>query len=130
MKQAYTETFLKAAALEVTEEKLKEVLPVWWYNLRGKKNGGLRLTDQGIDFVENTAGIKTHQVDLPKEIAITPQILVWLDNYINSPYYLDKKYIKVLTEIAAFELYLFSGDVMKYGMSKSLSKRMSQDQQS
>jgi hypothetical protein len=127
MKKTYTETFLKAADLEVTDEKVKEVLPIWWYNLRGKNNGGLRLTDQGIDFVENTAGIKTHQVDLPKEVAITPQILVWLDNYINSPYYLDKKYIKVLTEIAAFELYLFSGDVKKYGMSKSLSKRMNQD---
>jgi hypothetical protein len=129
MKKSYTETFLKASSIEPTEEKIKEVLSLWWYNLRGKKTGGLRLTDVGIEFVEQSAGIKTYQVDLPKEIAITPQILIWLDNYINSPYYLTKKYIKVLSERAAFELYLFSGDVKKYGMSKSLSKRMNQENQ-
>jgi hypothetical protein len=130
MKKSYTETFLKASQIEPTEEKIKEVLPLWWYNLRGKKTGGLRLTDAGIEFVEQAAKIKSYQVDLPKEAAITPQILVWLDNYINSPYYLTKKYIKVLSERSAFELYLFSGDIKKYGMSKSLSKRMSQENQS
>jgi hypothetical protein len=129
MKESYTETFLKASNIEPTEEKIKEFLPLWWYNLRGKRSGGLRLTEAGIAFVEQTAEIKTYQVDLPKEVAITPQILVWLDNYINSPYYLTKKYIKVLSERSAFELYLFSGDVQKYGMSKSLSKRMNQENQ-
>jgi hypothetical protein len=130
MKHSYTATFLKAADQDPTEEKIKEMIPLWWYNLRGKKDGGLRLTDAGITFVEKESDIKTHQIDLPKEAAITPQILVWLDNYINSPYYLTKKYIKVLSEKTAFELYLFSGDVTKYGMSKTLAKRMAQDQAS
>jgi hypothetical protein len=127
MKDSYTETFLKAANEEYDKEKIKSLRTVWWYNLRGKSEGGLRLTDAGIEYVELNSQIKTYQIDLPKEAVLTPQILIWLDHYINSPFFLTKKYIKVLSEKSAFELYLFSGDVKKYGLSRTMSKRLSQE---
>jgi hypothetical protein len=127
MKDHYTEIFLKSAGEEYNTEKIISLRSIWWYNLRGKSKGGLRLTEQGIDYIENQSEIKTYQVDFPKEIAITPQILIWLDQYIESPYFLTKKFIKVLSEKAAFELYLFSGDVKKYGLSKTLHQRLTQD---
>jgi len=124
-KNTYTEVFLKAAELPYSDvEKYKSI---WWYNLREKNSTGLRLTDQGIEFVESRADIKTYKIDLPKEIKITPQILVWLDHFINSPFYLGKNYIKVMSERSAFELYLFSGDIRKMGMAKAMNKRLSQD---
>jgi hypothetical protein len=128
MKDRYTEIFLKAAEEEYDNDKIENLKKIWWFNLRGKDEGGLRLTEAAINFIEEKSKIKTYKIDLSSDIAITPQVLIWLDHFINSPYYLDKKYIKVLSERAAFELYLFSGDVRKYGLSRSLSKRLNQDQ--
>jgi hypothetical protein len=124
-KNTYTEVFLKAAGLPITD--LEKYKSVWWFNLRAKNDSGLRLTDQGIEFVESFSDIKTYKIDLPKEIKITPQILVWLDHFINTPFYLGKNFIKVLSEKSAFELYLFSGDVRKMGMAKAMNKKLNQD---
>ena len=125
LKNTYTEVFLKAAGLP--NDHIEKYRSVWWYNLREKNDNGLRLTDQGIEFVETHAEIKTYNIDLPKELKITPQILVWLDHYIQSPFYLGKNYIKVMSEKSAFELYLFSGDIRKMGMAKDMNKRLSQN---
>jgi hypothetical protein len=126
-KDAFTETFLKAANLTATTEVTKQKKIEWWFNVRDKDEGGLRLTDEGISFVQTTADIKTYTVKFPGHVTLTPQILVWLDQQIKSPYHLTKKQITVLSEKDAFELYLFSGDVMKMGYGKALSKRLSQD---
>jgi hypothetical protein len=125
LKNTYTEVFLKAAGLP--NGNIEKYRSVWWCNLREKNDNGLRLTDQGIEFVETHAEIKTYNIDLPKELKITPQILVWLDHYIQSPFYLGKNYIKVMSEKSAFELYLFSGDIRKMGMAKAMNKRLSQN---
>lgn len=125
IKNTYSEVFLKAAGLP--ERDVEKYKVVWWYNLRESNVSGLRLTDQGIEFVENHADIKTYKIDLPKETKITPQILVWLDHFINSPFYLGKNYIKVMSERSAFELYMFSGDIRKMGLAKAMNKRISQE---
>lgn len=124
IKDIYTRVFLKSAGEDCNEDKIKEKKIEWWFNVRTKDQGGLRLTDIGIDFVQDYAKIKTYEVDLPNDIKITPQILVWLDKFISSPYYFNKKKIIVTEEKTAFELYLFSGDVRKMGYSKAMSKRL------
>jgi hypothetical protein len=126
LKDTYTVVFLKAAGLEVHEKSIKDCRSQWWYNLRTKGEGGLRLTDQGLDFIKSQADIKVYDIKLPKEITITAQILVWLDQFITSPWFLSKNTITVISEKAAFELYLFSGDVKKMGHAKAMSKRMSE----
>lgn len=127
IKNTYTEVFLKAANQTVDEDTVKKLRPHWWWNVREKSNGGLRLTEAAIQYIEDCSDIKTYKIEFPKEFTITPQVLVWLDNLIESPYYIDKKSITVLKEKAAFELYLFSGDVRKMGYAKAMSKRLSQD---
>jgi|SRR5210317_925422 hypothetical protein len=127
VKDDYTKIFLKAAEESITDEKVKKLKLDWWWNVRSKDDGGLRLTDFAIKYIEQKAQIKTYKISFPKNFSITPQILLWLDNYIESPYYITKRSITVLKEKAAFELYLFSGDVQKLGYNKALSKRLSQE---
>lgn len=126
-KDTYTKTFLSAADIEPTDQLIKNKRAEWWYNVRQKDDGGLRLTEQGIDFVQNQSKLKTYNIKFPGQFTITPQILVWLDKFIETPYFITKKDITVISERTAFELYLFSGDVQKMGYNKALSKRMSQD---
>jgi len=127
LKDTYTEVFLKAVNKDVNGDIIKQFRSAWWWNVRGKSSGGLRLTDEGLNFVQDDAKIKTYKIDFPKDFAITPQILVWLDQFIESPYHLTKKHIIVLKEKSAFELYLFHGDVRKMGYAKAMHQRLSQE---
>jgi hypothetical protein len=128
-KEIYTKIFLKAAGQEISDELLKEKKILWWYNVRHKHCGGLRLTDKGLSFIQTESNLKTYTVELPETVKITPQILIWLDNFIACPYYLDKKSITVSEEKTVFELYLFSGDIRKMGFNKAMSKKMLSDSQ-
>lgn len=126
-KDTYTSVFLKAANQEYTESALKNYRSMWWFSTRGKLSGGLRITDACLEFLQSNAQIKTYQIDLPKDMTIGPQVLIWLDQFLDCPYHLSKNHLTVLTEKAAFELYLFSGDVRKMGAAKALNKRISQE---
>jgi hypothetical protein len=127
IKDIYTKKFLEANG-QSADQNLIDIKKVeWWYNVRSKNSGGLRLTEEGSQFITQTLGLKSYTVKFPDGLNITPQILVWLDNFIESPYFITKKAITVFNEKAAFELYLFSGDVRKMGYSKALAKRLSQN---
>ena len=85
------------------------------------------MTKKGLDFVVNDAKLKLYKIKFPGKFIITPQILVWLDQFIETPYFITKKDITVFSERSAFELYLFSGDVKKFGYTKALRQRMIQN---
>lgn len=126
-KDKYTEIFLKAAGLPYSDETIKDYRSRWWFSTREKSIGGLRITDQCLEFLETEADIKIYKIDLPKDLTIGPQILIWLDQFLETPWHLEKRYIKVLSEKSAFELYLFSGDIRKMGSAKAMSKRLNQE---
>jgi hypothetical protein len=126
-KEQYTKVFLDAAEWKSDQASIKKYKPVFWYSYRDKEKGGLRLTEKGLEFVVENADLKTYRVEFSSEFSFTPQTMLWLDQYLNTPFYIDKKSITVISEKAAFELYLFSGDVRKYGQAKSLSNRLTQD---
>jgi hypothetical protein len=85
------------------------------------------LTEPALQFIEIDAKIKTYKISFPKDFAITAQILLWLDNNIDGPYHITKKTITVLKEKAAFQLYLFAGDIKKMGYNKALARKFSQE---
>lgn len=126
-KDAYTRVFLQAAGLDTDADTIKKYRSVWWWNVRNKDSGGLRLTEEALNFIDEYAKIKTYKIEFPKEFAFTPQVLIWLDNFIESPFFINKKHIIVMKERSAFELYLFSGDIRKMGHNKALAKRLSQE---
>jgi hypothetical protein len=126
IKDTYTQVFLQAVGKNSDQDTIKQFRANLWWNVRNKSGGGLRLTDTGLKFIQD-ADIKTYKIEFPKDFSITPQILIWLDQFIDSPFYITKKFIIVLKEKAAFELYLFSGDIKKMGYGKALAKRLSQE---
>lgn len=122
-KETYTKIFLKEAGITINEANIKEYMPVWWQNVRSKNSGGLRLTDKGIEFVKDTLQLTTYDVPFPKDFKLTTQTLIWLDQFIDCPYWLANNGMIVTNEKKAVELHLFSGDVRKYGLQKALTRQ-------
>ena len=125
-KTTYTKIFLQQANISVNDNTMKEYLPIWWKNSRIKTEGGLRLTEEGLKFVQEKLELQTYDVPFPLEFTITTQILIFLDKFIDCPYYLAADGIMVTNEKKAMELHLFSGDIRKYGLTKAMSRPFEQ----
>jgi len=121
-KELYTRIFLKQADIAVNELSIKTYMPLWWKNSRTKDTGGLRLTDEGFDFLRDELDIKMYEVPYKADTEFTTQVIIWLDQFIDCPYYLSHRSMYVTNEKKALELSLFSGDIRKYGMIKALKK--------
>jgi hypothetical protein len=119
-KEVYTRIFLKHLNKSVNDVTMKEYLPLWWKNTRD--SGGLRLTDAGFDMLGDL-DLATYEVPYPKDMPMTTQIVIFLDKFINCPYYLTNRSIIVTDEKKALELHLFSGDLRKYGLTKALKRQ-------
>ena len=121
-KETLTKVFLKNSNIAVTEATLKEYLPLWWQNTREKNEGGLRLTDDGYIHLTENLDLQTYEVPFPKDFKLTTQVIIFLDKFINCPYYLSSYSIIVTDEKKDMELHLFSGDLRKYGLNKALKR--------
>jgi hypothetical protein len=121
-KAAYTKIFINSSGEAVTNENVKIKSRLWWKNNRSNFNHSLRLTDQGLEFVQNVLEIKTYEVPFPPDLDLKPQVLLYLDKFIDCPYHLTEDFITVLSERKAVELHLFSGDVRKYGLIKAMKR--------
>lgn len=122
-KETYTKIFLKQLGKGTNEVAVKEFMPLWWKNTRDKGKGGLRLTDEGLEVLEQI-GITTYDVPFPSDMPITTQVIIFLDKFIDCPYYLTSKGILVTNEKKAVELTLFSGDIRKYGLTKAMKREL------
>ena len=103
-----------------TEKKEKH--SIIWQNSRKKAVGGLRLTEEGFRIFTEDMDMKNYTIDFPKDFTLTNQTTIWLDHFIDGPYYITKKAIIVFKEKTAVQLILFSGDVQKFGLAKAMSK--------
>ena len=101
----------------------------WWQNVREKYQArSLRLTKLGYEWVAS-CDIKTYEIKFPAKIIFTPQTYLWLDEYVDCPYFVDKKKIVVTMEKMALQLMLFAGDITKYGLARAMSKADEQKSQ-
>jgi hypothetical protein len=120
-KEHYTRIFLCQIGESVSDSNIKSYIPLWWKNTRDKGQNGLRLTDAGFEMIKQIE-LKTYEIGIPKEMPITTQVIIFLDHFIDCPYYLTKNSIIVTSERKAVELTLFSGDLRKYGLAKAMTK--------
>lgn len=122
----YTRGFLKAAGIEPTEENVQEYRRFLWRNNRTGIDAGLRLNAQGLKFVKERCNLKVYEIPLPKKYKVTLRIFLWLDRKVQSPYYVSRRSITVMHELAAFEIYKLVGDVKRYGVRRALATRATQ----
>jgi len=127
-RKTYTKIFLKQAGVAVTEENIRVSMRVWWQNNRTKKEGGLRLTEEGLNFLRTTLDLAVYEVPFPIGFDLKPQVIIFLDRFIDCPYFLTDRSITVLSERKCFELYLFNGDVQKYGITKAMRNKKATDE--
>lgn len=120
-KETYTKIFLKELGEAQNEQNIKAMMPIWWKNTRNKGQGGLRLTEEGYEMLKRI-GLTTYDIPYPKEMPVTTQVIIFLDQFIDCPYYLDTRSIVVTNERKAVELTLFSGDLRRYGLVKAMTR--------
>ena len=121
-KETYTKIFLNQLGKSTDSATVKQYMPLWWQNTRSKDSGGLRLTDAGIDILQEI-GLKTYDIPYPREMPLTTQVIIFLDQFIDCPYYLTNRSITVTNEKKMVELTLFSGDLRKYGLTKAMNRQ-------
>ena len=64
-----------------------------------------------------------YEIPFPKDFTLTTQVIIFLDKFINCPYYLTPRSIYVTDEKKSMELHLFSGDLRKYGLVKAIERQ-------
>jgi hypothetical protein len=109
----FTKEILTISNPNFTKNELQRAYNTWWFNNRKKDNGGLRLTDIGYANFTG-ADLKEYPVEFDKPVIFTNQLLVWLDRYLDSPFYLTDQQIIVFKEKTAFILALHAGNLMNF----------------
>ena len=117
--ELYTKMFLKEWGKSVDLANVRLYKHTWWFNTRTKKEGGLRLTDKGFEFLTGTF----YEVPFTDPIELSPQVIIFLDKFLDCPYFLDYASLTVFSEKKSFELYMFSDDIRKYGLIKAMNKQ-------
>ena len=122
-KKTYTKIFLKQADKSIDPANVELHLHKWWYSRRLKKKGGLRLSDEGYEFLVRDLELQEHEVPFTDQIELSPNVIIFLDQYLDCPYYLTHKSLTVFSEKAAFKLHMFSDDIRKFGLIKAMNAR-------
>ena len=104
--------------LNLDETQFTRYHYAWWQNPRPKKVGGLRLTIEGYEVFQKL-DVTEHAINFPNDTEFTGQLVLWLDRFIDCPFYLESKRIIVFSENVAVQLILFSGNIQKYGIARA-----------
>jgi len=117
-----TKVFLKQWNVSTDDINVRFYSRKWWIDNRSN-SPSMRLTKEGFDFLSSTLGLKSYKIPFTEPIDKSPQTVVYLTRFIDSPFYLTDYSITVFSEMKCFELVLFSDDIRRYGLIKSLDAR-------
>jgi len=120
---ALTKIFLTQWGKSTDEANVILYSREWWKTNSSAKHASLRLTDAGLAFLSKTLKLHSYNVPFSVDIGDSPQTMIFLGRYIKCPYFLTPRNIIVFSELVNFELRLFSDDIRKYGIIKSLKAR-------
>jgi hypothetical protein len=94
----------------------------WWSSWKNNEDRSFKLTDAGYEYFTKTAEVKFYEIRFPRELVLTNKMIIDLDRYIDSPYYIKKDKIYVTGEKIAVQLVLFDGDLTRFGRAKRETK--------
>lgn len=123
IKKDLTKIISEHLGWSVDPKTLSKNHQIIWQNPRAKKQGGYRLSEEGFKVFTEQMDMKSYDIDFPNEFTLTNQVTIWLDHFIDGPYFVTKKSIIVFKEKTAVQLVLFSGDVQKFGLAKAMSMK-------
>lgn len=103
-------------------KNIKKYIPVFWVNPRIKDKGGLRLTQQGFEALLS-ADIKSYELKFEDPIFWTNELVIWIDQNLDCPFYITNQKIWVFGEKMAVQLVLFSGNIQKFYRAKKRSQQ-------
>ena len=118
-----TKIFLQQWGKTIDETNVNMYSRTWWQSNRVGKDNAFRLSDKGYEFLVDDLELKAYEVPFTEPIELSPQTIIFLERYIDCPYYLTNQSITVFSEKKSFELYLFSDDIRKFGLIKAMNER-------
>lgn len=127
-KETYTKIFLTQKERSVDPANVKLHLFKWWQSHRNKSEGGLRLTEEGFQFLTDELELKSYEIPFTDPIDLSPQVIIFFDRHMDCPYFLTNKAITVFSERKSFELYMFSDDIRRYGLVKAINNQQKDSQ--
>ncbi len=119
LKIEITKNVLSLLKPQYSEKELRTALGSWWVNVRKKDSGGLQLTEAGFQAFEsaNITPYKIKFFDTPPKIE-TNQMTLWIDRFMDCPFFITKKEIVVYGNKTAVQLILFAGNMEKFLTAK------------
>ena len=124
IKYQLTSELLKLIDPATPSTGIEKLMWTVWKNPK-KKDTGFALTDAGFDMFSDILELKFYQIDLPDTLSITNKVCIWLDKYVDCPFYISNRTLFVSREKVAVQLVLFSGDLHKFGLAKETSQKLS-----
>jgi hypothetical protein len=118
-----TKIFLAQWGKSIDDTNVKLYSRKWWQSTRVGKQTAYRLSEDGFEFLTNELDLKSYEIPFTEPIELSPQTIVFLERYIDCPYFLTNQSITVFSERKSFELYLFSDDIRKFGLIKAMNER-------
>jgi len=122
-KETFTKIFLQQKDKSTDSANIKHHMYKWWQSHRSKDIGGLRLSEEGFDYLVNELELRSYEIPFTEPIDLSPQTIIFFDRTMDFPYYLTNQSITVFSERKSFELYMFSDDIRKYGLVKAMNNQ-------
>jgi hypothetical protein len=122
-RDSLTKIFLLQWGKSTDDANLQMYSRKWWQSNRASKKNAFRLSDEGFEFLTKELEIKMYEVPFTESIELSPQTIIFLERYLDCPYYLTVESITVFLERKSFELMLFSDDIRKFGLVKAMNER-------
>jgi hypothetical protein len=124
---ALTKIFLQQWGKSIDDANVKLYSRKWWQSNRVNKQDAFRLSDKGYEFLVGELKLQEYEIPFTEPIELSPQTIIFLERYIDCPYYLTNQSITVFSEKKSFELMLFSDDIRKLGLVKAMNNRQNSD---
>jgi hypothetical protein len=118
-----TKIFLQQWGKSIDETNVKLFSRKWWQSTRAGKQTNFRLSEDGYEFLVNELDLREYEIPFTEPIELSPQTIIFLERYVDCPYYLTNMSITVFSERKGFELMLFSDDIRKFGLLKAMNER-------
>ena len=122
-RDALTKIFLQQWGKTTDDVNVKMFSSKWWQSTRVGKQSAFRLSDEGFEFLTTDLDLKCYDIPFTEPIELSPQTIIFLERYVDCPYYLTQESITVFSERKSFELMLFSDDIRKFGLIKAMNER-------